>query len=259
MEDRKRTLFAVIIACVVVAAVLYSFGLNLFSNYPQLILADPEATASHGVGDQEPDNQGGIPVELTRETVQRVVADLSRYTSYSRTVTVTYYWGDGESGTAEAAVWANDGWVRTDVTLASGMTEHSIVGNDQFWLWYDDEQVVHCGPAGEMTADLMQHIPTYEDVLALSQDDIIWASYMNREGEACIYVETRRASSEYTDCYWISLSNGLLMAAESTLEGRLVYTMSSRDLVSPLRNAESYFKLPDGTNPLNPPQDQGGA
>lgn len=251
MEDRKRTLFAVIIACVVVVAVLYSFGLNLFSTHPQLILADPEATASHGVGKQEPGNQGGIPVDLTRETVQRVVADLSRYTSYSRTVTVTYYWGDGDSGTAEAAVWVNDGWARTDVTLASGMTEHSIVGNDQFWLWYDDEQETHRGPAGEMTADLMQHIPTYEDVLALSQDDIIWASYVNREGEACIYIEAGQALSQYVDRYWISLSSGLLMAAESTFEGRLVYAMSSRDLVSPLRNAEFYFKLPDGSNPLN--------
>ena len=30
MEDRKRTILAVVIACVVLIAVLYSFGLNLF-------------------------------------------------------------------------------------------------------------------------------------------------------------------------------------------------------------------------------------
>ena len=46
MEDRKRTILAVIIACVVLLAVLYSFGLNLFIQTPEL--DPPGLNASSG-------------------------------------------------------------------------------------------------------------------------------------------------------------------------------------------------------------------
>ena len=54
MEERKRTIFAVIIACVVLVAVLYSFGLNLFTPHPNLVLADPNAAASMDVSESAP-------------------------------------------------------------------------------------------------------------------------------------------------------------------------------------------------------------
>lgn len=259
MEDRKRTLFAVIIACVVVLAVLYSFGLNLFASRPQLELADPNATAGQNHGGKDPGNQGGIPVEITTNTVQRVVADLARYTSYSRTVTVTYYWGEGGVGSASAQVWANDGWVRTDAGLPSGTAEHSIVGENQLWLWYDDGTRVYHGSAREMTEDLMQRIPTYEDVLALDVSDITAADYMDYDGQPCIYMEARQSDLGYLYRFWISVDSGLLIASETVSEGKVVYSMTSRELVSPLANAEEYFVLPDGTNLFNLHRAQEGA
>lgn len=251
MEDRKRTLLAVIIACVVVLAVLYSFGLNLFSPRPQLILADPEASSSQNVGGEDPGNQGGIPVELTVDTVQRVVADLARYSSYSRTVVVTYYWGDGSSGSVTADVWVHNGWTRTSALLPSGMVEHSVVGDGQFWLWFDRDTQVHHGPTGELSADLMQRLPTYEDVLAMAPEEITAAGFVDLDGEPCVYVETTD-SSGVCGRYWISSSSGLLMAAETLENGKPVYSMNSREVVSPLTNAASYFVLPDGTELLNP-------
>lgn len=259
MEDRKRTLFAVIIACVVVLAVLYSFGLNLFTPRPQLELADPNATASQSHGGENPGNQGGIPVELTTNTVQYVVADLARYTSYSRTVTVTYYWGEGGVGTASAQVWENDGWIRTDTGLPSGTAEHSIVGADQLWLWYDDGSQVYHGSAQEMTEDLMQRIPTYEDVLELNPSDITGADYMDYDGQTCIFVEARQRELGYLYRFWISVDSGLLIASETVSEGKVVYSMTSREMVSPLANADGYFVLPDGTSVLNLHQGQEGA
>ena len=259
MEDRKRTLFAMIIACVVVLAVLYSFGLNLFASRPQLELADPNAAASQNIGGNDPGNQGGIPVELTTNTVQRVIAELERYSSYSRTVTVTYYWGEGGVGSASAQVWANDGWVRTDTGLSSGMVEHSVVGENQLWLWYDDGARIYRGPAREMTEDLMQRIPTYEDVLALDAADITAAAYMDYDGQSCIYVEARQGDLGYLYRFWISVDSGLLIASETVSGGKVVYSMTSRELVSPLTNADEYFVLPDGTNPINLHRDHGGA
>lgn len=259
MEERKRTIFAVVIACVVLIAVLYSFGMNLFSPRPQLVLADPNATASQGAGGDEPGGEGGIPVEVTPETVQLVVEHLDRYTSYSRTVTVEYRWASGGIGSATAHVWVNDGWVRTDTVLASGMVEHSIVGNEQLWLWYDNQESVYHGSAGEMTADLMQRLPTYEDILMLDTADIIKTGYVDRDGQPCIYVEARQKELGYRYRYWISVNSGLLMASETVHAGEVVYSMTSREIVSPLTDAQLYFTLPDGTNLSSPHQDPAGA
>ena len=248
MEERKRTIFAVIIACVVLVAVLYSFGLNLFTPHPNLVLADPNATTSMDVSESAPGNQGGIPVEVTPQTVQLVVASLTRYESYSRTVAVNYYWGDSGVGSVSAQVWVNDGWTRTDTTLASGAVEHSILGDGQLWLWYDEGEQVYSGPAGTMTADLMQRLPTYEDVLELDPEGITGAGYEERGGQPCIYVEFRQPELDYLYRYWVSVNSGLLVAAETEKQGAVVYSMASYEVVSPMGEGRNIFSLPDGTD-----------
>lgn len=247
MEDRKRTVIAVVIVCVVVLAVAYSFCLSLFTPTAEIILADPDATDSQGTGGNETGAQSGILVEVTPQTVQSVVAYMERYESYSRTVTVEYREGGTSLGTVTAQVWADDGWVRADTTLASGMVEHSIVGDGQLWLWYDEGEAVYTGPAADMTADLMQRLPTYEDVLLLSQDEITDAGYVERDGQLCIYVEAKFSALGYLERYWISETSGLLMAAETEKDGSVVYAMSSYEVVSPAEEEYRTFQLPDGT------------
>ena len=252
MEDRKRTILAVVVALIVVAALLYSFGLNLFSRDPELVLADPDAVSSQGPGDTVPDDAAGITVEVTPATVQSVVASLTRYESYSRTVAVRYAWGKGEMSEIVTQVWVDDGWVRTDTLLSSGVTECSIVGDGRLWLWYDDGQEdpaarFYEGPAEEMTADLMQRLPTYETVLELDPAAITDAGYEEREGHPCIYVEEDQPELGCTYRYWISAANGLLMAAETEQDGLLVYAMRSNEVISPLAGKQHTFTLPDGT------------
>lgn len=252
MEERKRTILAVVIALIVVAALLYSFGLNLFSRTPQLDLADPDAVESREPGGGDPAAEAGIPVEVTPTTVQSLVAHLSRYESYSRTVSVTYAWGDGQSAPAVVQIWADGGWVRTDTTLSSGLTECSIVGDGSLWLWYDDGRDDHTprvyqGPAAEMTADLMQHLPTYENVLELDVSEITAAGYEEREGHPCVYIQAEQGELGYTRRYWISVTNGLLMAAETERDGVLTYSMRSNEVISPLAGKQNTFTLPDGT------------
>lgn len=248
MEERKRTILAIIIACAVLLAVLYSFSLNLFSPRQALVLANPTVTADVAQSSSDP-NAGGVPVEVTPQTVQLLVADLERYESYSRTVAVLYRWGESDSGTVTAQVWAEDGWTRTDALLPSGMTEHSIVGGGQMWLWYDGDDQIYTGPAGEMTADLMQRLPTYENVLALDAEDITAAGYEERMGQPCVYVEARKPELGYLYRYWVSVNNGLLMASETEKDGVVVYAMASYEVVSPLVGSDSLFVLPDGTRP----------
>lgn len=252
MEDRKRTVFAILIALVVVVALLYSFGLTLFSRTPQVELADPNATES-----QEPDpvvsgDAAGIRVEVSPATVQSVVESLSRYESYSRTLSVTYTWGDDESGTVTAQVWVDGGWTRTETALPSGLVEHSVAGGGRLWLWYDSgaeetQDLVFEGPAEGLNADLMQRLPTYEDILALDPANITKADYVDYQGHPCIYVEAEQQALGYLYRYWISETNGLLMASETEKSGVLVYRMESNEVISPMTGTAQLFTLPDGT------------
>lgn len=252
MEDRKRTIFVILIALVIVIALVYSFSMNLFSRAPELTLPDPNAAESQTPGPGTIGEEAGITVQVEPNTVQRIIADLTRYESYSRTIQVTYSWGDGESETIAAQIWEDGGWVRTDTTLSSGVIEHSIVGDETLWLWYEDgseasETQIFSGPAKGTLADSMQHIPTYEAVLELDPGNITKAAYLEYDGQPCIYVETEQQELGYLYRYWISVSNGLLMAAETEKSGVLVYQMESNEVISPLSASRLTFMLPDGT------------
>ena len=247
LEEKKRTIMAVVIIAVVVLAVAYSFFLNLLAPTPHLELPDPDASQSVDPEGEESGRMEGVVVEVTPRTVQSLIADLERYKSYRRTVAVEYFSADGGSvGAVTAQVWEEGGWIRTSATLSSGAVEHSIVGDGTLWLWYDTERSVYSGPVGEKTADLMQRLPSYEDVLALDKKDITAAEYVQRDGQPCVYVEAN-APLGGVERYWVSVNSGLLMAAETEQDGVVVYSMTARDVVSPLDQTGGIFVLPDGT------------
>lgn len=252
MEDRKRTALAVVIIAVVLAAVLYSFFLNLFAPTPELVLADPDASGSVEPSGEQSGGQGGLMVGVSPQTVQSLIASLTRYESYSRSVTVEYYDAGQLVGTVTAQVWAEVGWIRSDLTLSSGRVEHTIVGDGQLWLWYDRETAVYSGPAEGLSTDLLQRLPTYEDVLALDKDSITAAGYVERDGLPCVFVEAVMPELNYVERYWISETSGLLMAAETEKEGTLIYALSSHEVVSPLAQTSGIFVLPDGTQLYTP-------
>ena len=247
MEDKKRTAMAVVIIAVVLAAVGYSFFFNLLAPTPHLQLPDPNASQSVDPEGEESGQMEGVVVEVTPQTVQSLIADLERYQSYRRTVAVEYFAADGKPvGAVTAQVWEEAGWICTAATLSSGAVEHSIVGEGTLWLWYDTEQSVYSGPVDGKTADLMQRLPTYEDVLSLDKKDITAAGYAERDGQPCVYVEAA-APLGSVERYWVSVNSGLLVAAETEKDGAVVYAMTARDVVSPLDQTVGIFVLPDGT------------
>ena len=252
MEDRKRTALAALIIAVVLAAVLYSFSLNLFAQTPELVLADPDADRSAEPSGEPSGGQGGLMVEVSTRTVQSLIASLARYDSYSRSITVEYYDAGQSVGTVSAQVWTDGGWTRSDLTLSSGRVEHTIVGDGQLWLWYDQEEAVYTGPAEGLSADLVQRLPTYEAVLELDKDSITAAGYVERDGLPCVFVEAVMPELNYVERYWISETSGLLMAAETEKDGALIYALSSHEVVSPLDQTAGIFVLPDGVQLYSP-------
>lgn len=251
MEDRRRAVYAVLVAAVVVLGLLYSFGMNLFSKPPQLTLPDSDEITTQEPGATLPGEEAGIAVQVEPGTVQSIIAKMSRYESYSRIVYVAYVWGVEESETIASQVWEDDGWIRTDTEFSSGLVECSVVGPDGMWLWYPDEngkaEPFYSNADQSKNADLMQHLPTYEDVLALDPSSIIDAGYVEYRNQPCIYVEAEQQELGYLYRYWISVNSGLLMAAETEKSGILVYNMRSNEVSSPLAATREVFTLPDGT------------
>lgn len=181
-------------------------------------------------------------VEVTPETVQAAVATLRRPERYRRTVTVEQFWTGG-SGSSETAVAVLGPWTRTDRTMPDGRVRHTVTGPETVYIWYNTETEVYAAPAGEITADHEQPIPTYEDVLELETERILAADYREASGVPCIYVEAQEG--EYVLRYWVSVETGLLTAAEKLLGEETVYRMASLTLGEEPTAAD--MTLPDGT------------
>lgn len=194
---------------------------------------------------------GDLPtvVAVTPETVQAAVETLARPESYSRTVTVEQFWNGG-SGTYEVTVAVRDGWTRTDRTLPDGRIRHAVTNGETTHIWYNDEKSVYTVPAGDISADNEQTIPTYEDILRLQTADITEADYRTVSNVNCIYVETGETPEGYVFRYWVSVDTGLLVVAEKLLEGETVYRMGALTVDQEAPDT-SNFTLPDGTALLN--------
>lgn len=247
VERRRRALFAVLIATILVVAVFASFALNLFDrNEYQVQLpglseeADPNQSGSGGDG-------RFIRVEVTPETVQSVIAKtLSRPQSYYREISIELWAGGEEAALTTAQVWVDGGWTRSDVTAPSGLVQHNLVGDGVRWLWYDDDSEAVSLPAEQAVSDLVQRVPTYEDVLALPQETITAAGYEKYAKTDCIFVEVEQEELGSCERYWIAVSDGLLVAAERVKDDQLLYRMAVLSTESPAP-LNSSFALPDGT------------
>ena len=143
-------------------------------------------------------------VSVTPETVQSAIATLARPDAYRRTVTLEQIWSGG-SGTVEVEVSVRDGWTRTDKSLPGGQVRHAVTDGEETYIWYDGEKTAFTVPAGDISADDEQGIPTYEDVLELPEETIAAADHRMISGMDCIYVETAADSDGYVLRYWVEL------------------------------------------------------
>ena len=240
MERNNRNILVALIAVVIVAAVFSSFGLSLFAGpTPQIVLPTPAPT-EQAPGKEEQDS--GVRVEVSPDTVQSVIAALDRQESYSRVVTSTL-----EVATAATSVWVDGGWTRADMILPTGRIVHTIVGNGRVWRWYDNDPATVTWAADGASVDVEgQRIPTYEDVLELDKSLITAAGYEEKNGYACVYVQADIPELDQRERYWVSSDNGLLVAAETETGGQVVYSMASDAPEIPV-SAQASFSLPDGT------------
>lgn len=182
-------------------------------------------------------------VEITPETVQAAIGSLYRPERYRRTVTVEQIWDSG-SGIYEISVAVSGNWTRTDRNFPNGPSRHTITDGQNAYIWYDGGEKVYSAPAGDISADTEQFMPSYEDILELPMEDILTADYRTLLNIPCIYVETAERNG-YTLRYWVSVETGLLIAAERLAGEEAVYRMGAPSLDETEPSLED-FTLPDG-------------
>ena len=244
MEKRKlnRITAGFIVLVVVVLILMFSNSLRRSSH-----ITLPEEGSSPGQA-EDTNASGGdalTVIAVTPETVQTAIETLTRPRQYSRVIRVEQLW-DGGSGSFETTVTVSGRWTRTDRSLSDGQVRHTITDGEITYIWYGSESSVYSAPAGDITPDDEQAIPTYETILDLPVEDIAAADYRSVSDVNCIYVETVQDPEGYTQRYWVSVETGLLVASERLLEGETIYRMASltADLSTP---STDRFILPDGT------------
>lgn len=248
MEPKKRLAIVLAVTVLILGAIFASFGRSIFS------LRTPSVVLPSGSSEDDASSIPGIPdddylysrVEVTPNTVQDVIATLTRLDSFYRELSVETFWENG-SAVTQVQIWTDDGWSHSRRILPSGTIRHDLSGDGTLYYWYDGSSRYLTVASDEHSADLSQQIPTYETVLAIDPDDITEAGYELRGEKPCIYINVKQEDLHLETRFWVSIDSGLLTAAEQEQDGVLCYRMTSYgDIHSPCP-ASSSFSLPDGS------------
>ena len=241
-------------ALLLVVVVLLAYGGHRGSG--GIVLAEAPSDGS-GVEGSSGENHLNV-VEISPKTVQPAIRTLSRPASYSRAQLVETFWSGG-SGQSLSQVYVSGGSTRIDTQMADGSVRHMLIrsgedpedgqtpGGALVGVWYDDETEWKLLRGGPAAADLAERMLSYETVLELPPEDIAAAGYQELGGTYCIYVETAADEAGYVCRYWVSVENGLLYAAERSLDGELVYRFTAGPADSEPPEA-ALFLLPDGSS-----------
>lgn len=248
MTGKGRLLITLSIIGIIAAALLTSFGRNIFSNnIPSIVLPDlsTSADALRPDADWSEELSSLSPITVTIASVQDVIASLQRSDSYYRQMTVSLYWEDGSSSTP-ISVWCDGSWIATQQTTSAGLVRYDLVGDTAHYYWYDGDNNYLSRPVDSWSGDLAQRIPTYEDVLDLDSNTITDASYTAYLDVPAIFVEVSQDSR--VERYWISAESGLLIGAETTVDDVLIYRLTGTDTIQTPCPSDAPFTLPNGTS-----------
>lgn len=251
MDHQKRMILVIAIMATIIVGVVSGFRLPFLFQTPSIVL--PE-TDEAGIGDGGPtdpgENAAYTLVRVTKDTVQEVIRTLNRQDQYRRELKIEKFFSDGgntKNTTYTVLVW-NDGVFSKTMRMGpDGSPQHCLTSQDTAYIWYGGDTSWIERPTNLGKNDLLQNIPTYEDVLQLDRDSIVRASYESKQGKNCIFVEARQAELGLLERYWIATDSGLLVFAETVHEadGSLWYQMSETSMSS-LTVDESTFMLPNG-------------
>jgi hypothetical protein len=235
MERGKITVFAVITAVLITAAVLLAFlfmdlGTDTADvNFPEAVITDGSGT---GGGGSNPGSELTF-ARISPETVQTAIKTIKRPESYSRSLEIESFWEGGEEKFT-VMVWSKGEKQRLKISAENwSQAKNILINEDSLYLWYGEnsssyKKLKRDGVlSGNSIYDAFQMIPTYEDVLELDVSEIISADYVERDGGWRIKVTAEDRIMGYTEIYFISIETGLLEAAETYDGDTLIFKMTA--------------------------------
>ena len=250
MNRNRRSVIAISVCTVILAALIIPIYFRARLDTPEVLL--PGAVETNTAGEDGGIYDGLERVEVTAENVQAVIATLNmnRPNCYSRTMRIEKFW-DGGTTAYDIDVTVYQGIMRAS---NFGIGKMIIVTPENLYIWYDGNADYYKGrvePQGgsEYIAQQYQEIITCEEILSLDKSSILKADYTVYEGEQCIYVEYLEKKLGYRMTAYLSITSGLLFAAEEFDGDMRIYKMSESKISFDLP-PESDFELPDGINLL---------
>ena len=242
----RRTLPLLAAVVLVAAAVLLALRFGWFDTATAPVIL-PDTTALPTASGSGEAGGGAVLAEVTPETVQAVVRTLARPDSYSRRLLVSSYW-EGGARTWQVQVWQKAGAERIRISdqEASHEDRNLLLEDGVLSIWYGDGPEIFRAGTEQETADILEMLPTYEDLLDLDPAQIEDAGYVNLYGSWRIMAAVREQPTGYLTVYYVSVETGLLEAAERRDGDRVVYRMTAEqaDLTAP---DEDVFLLPGET------------
>ena len=243
-----------VFSTVLIAAIISVMLLFSFSGHDDSRVRLPAVPAATDTPSDAPSDALNS-VKVTTDTVQAVIASLSRPESYRRSVVVEIVW-DGGRAVYNISVAVQGAATAIRIVPSVGLEKRVIVANGELYIWNLGDKSYYKGVAGAAgdayrTADEMQMLLSYEDILSLDKEDILEAGYVFHGEEYCVYAQCRTPRLGYTRNYYVPVGLGLVTYAEDLDQnGNLVYSMTAGECVTGETDL-SLFTLPDGVNVLS--------
>lgn len=221
---KKRIIYGSIatIIIVVIAYLIIVFGPTDNSH----VISMPSPAVESG---GNTNNNSINRVEVNAETVKAVLGTLARPESFSHTYTIKSYWDGGESEST-LNYWQNVNNIRLRISQDNTVKNILILGND-LYVWYDDSFGVLKSKLSESSVskevDRFSRLVTYEEIMDISQENILDAYYIVHSGQPCIYVEYKSGELNYVNHIYISVDKGLLVSSETFDVDKPTYSMLS--------------------------------
>lgn len=237
---KKRIIWGSFAAVVVVVIAFLIITYGPTDNSHVISMPSP-AIDSGGASDDD----GISRVEVNPETVKAVLGTLVRSESFFRTYTIKTFWDGGES-VSNLSYWQKGENIKLRISQNESVW-NILVRGDELYTWYDGSDAVFNSKLAENSVsketDRFSGLITYEEIMDIPQENILDAYYVDKSGQACIFVEYVSGELNYVNQLFVSIDTGLLVSSEKRDGEKLVCSMES---VSPELSTPSddIFELP---------------
>lgn len=223
MKHRHPPLFFVALMVLLAAVLIYIF-ITLNSSVPTAVVELPDP--SHAVSGDLPGDERIQYAAVTPETVQAVIASMSRPDGYSRSVAVEDLWAGGSS-VSEFSVQVSGASTKISSLSAMGM-KYILTTDTGVWIWYDgSDDAFYSDRTAPHDGDAWLRVLTYEELLELEPGEITAAGYEEHGGVWCVYASYDSPNFGYHTTVWVSAADGLLSATEIYDGETLIYRMTA--------------------------------